>query len=134
MATALIVTAIIIVAAAFGVTRLGLPRPFRDRDCQGRAWRTAFPDASKDEIREFLLLFVEAFAYQKKDKLKFGPQDEVLAIYRAQYPSQWMADALEVETLDLHLERRYGIKLSAVWRPELSLGELFRLTRSQAPG
>ena len=122
---------IMIAAAILGAIGLGLPKPFRDRDCQGRAWRTAFPDASKDEIRGFLSLFAEAFAYPDKEKLKFAPADEVLAIYRAQYPSNWTPDALEVETLDLRLERRYGIKLSTVWDSELSLGDIFKMARSR---
>ena len=109
-----------------------LPRPFHDRTCQGRGWRQAFPSASKQEIREFLTVFVEAFAFSHKEKLKHGPGDSILQIYRARYPSQWMADALELETLAKEVEVRYAVKLESIWHDHLSLGELFESTRKAA--
>lgn len=62
-----------------------LPRPYRFRGCEGRGWRRTFPTASKDEIRSFLLLFVSAFAFADKDKLKFRPDDKILDVYRSLY-------------------------------------------------
>ena len=70
-------------------------------------------------------MFVEAFAYAERDKLKFNPEDRLLAIYRAQYPSQWMADAMELETLDLLVRKRYEVSLSEIWNNDLTLGKLF---------
>jgi hypothetical protein len=102
-----------------------LPRLYQSRRCEGRSWREAFPKASKDEIRTFLLLFVSAFAFSDKDKLKFRPDDKILDIYRALYPSRWMPDALEVETLARDLHARYKLELDLIWSDELTLGEIF---------
>ena len=103
-----------------------LPVPFRSRVCQGRYWRQEFPDASKQEIREFLSLFVSAFAFRETERLKLGPHDTVMAVYRALYSSYWLPDSLEVETLADDLRRKYGVELAAVWNEQdISLGALF---------
>lgn len=109
-----------------------LPRPYRFRPCQGRLWRDAFPDASKDDVRKFLSNFTEAFAFSEKEKLKFNPSDSILEVYRALYPRKWMADALELETLAGDMESKYGVKLESIWHENLNLGELFAATRSGA--
>lgn len=105
-----------------------LPKPYRARSCQGRAWRKAFPSATKLEIREFLALLVSAFAYDDREKLKLAPTDEVLQIYRAQYPSRLQPDALELETLAIDLERQHSLKLEALWKDGLTLGAMFAHT------
>ncbi|WP_295994000.1 hypothetical protein [Rugamonas sp.] len=105
--------------------RPNLPRPYRLRSCEGQGWRRTFPTASKEEIRSFLLLFVSAFAFSDKDKLKFGPDDKILDVYRSLYPSQWLPDALELETLANDLQKRYALNLESVWSDDLTLGELF---------
>src|SRR5262249_57815737 len=74
------------------------PVLYRNRRCQGAAWRRRYPNAAKEEIRAFLLTFADSFSYREREKLKFRPDDAVLAIYRAHYPSTWMPDALELET------------------------------------
>jgi hypothetical protein len=109
----------------------GLPKPFRGRACQGKDWRKAFPNASKEEIREFLQIFVDAFAFKEKERLKFRPGDMILDVYRALYPHKWMADSLEVETFAEDLLRRYGVELHAVWKEDLTLGELFFACRAR---
>jgi propanediol dehydratase small subunit len=102
------------------------PLPFRGRTCQGRRWRQDFPDASKHEIREFLSLFVSAFAFRETERLKFGPYDTVMAVYRALYPNRWLPDSLEVETLAGDLRKKYGVELAAIWNEQdISLGALF---------
>jgi hypothetical protein len=83
----------------------------------------------KDEIRTFLLTFANSFAYREREKLKFRPDDAVLAIYRAHYPRNWMPDALELETFAAKLERQYGLPLTGIWRDTLTLGEIFEATR-----
>lgn len=102
-----------------------LPPPFRQRICQGKGWRTAFPHASKQEIRDFLLLFVDAFAFRQTDKLKLSPEDNVMSLYRSLYPHRWLADALEVETLAEDLRKKYSVELAAVWNEGVTLGALF---------
>ncbi|CAJ0700644.1 hypothetical protein ACU8YE_18590 [Ralstonia sp. VS2407] len=112
----------------------GLPKPFSLRACQGTSWRRAFPSASKFEIREFLLVFVGAFALPDRQKLMLRPDDEILAIYRALYPSQWTPDALELEALANDVEKKYGLEFRRIWNEKLSLGELFALTQQHSHG
>ena len=107
-----------------------LPRRYRFRSCEGRDWRLTFPAESKDEIRSFLLLFASAFAFADKDKLKFRPDDKILDVYRSLYPSRWLPDALEFETLAKDLQNRYELKLESVWSDDLTLGELFTCIRN----
>ena len=99
--------------------------PFRNRTCQGRGWRRSFPDARIKDIRDFLLLFMQAFAFSGDDKLKLNPDDKILEIYKALYPSKWMPDALEFETLAKNLWRKYSVDLGTIWKDELTLGDLF---------
>lgn len=91
----------------------------------GKNWKKSFPNTPKEEIRKFLILFTDAFAFSNKNKLKFEPDDKVLEIYRELYPSKWMADSLEVETLAGELEKEYSINFNEIWYEELSLGEIF---------
>ncbi len=91
----------------------------------GRAWKSVFPDSDKAEIREFLILFSDSFAFSRKDKLKFEPNDKILDIYREMYPSDLMADSLELETLAEDLEKKYNVTFDEFWSETLTLGELF---------
>lgn len=63
-----------------------LPKPYYMRTCQGKGWRLAFPASPKQDIREFLSVFVDAFAFSQKERLKLNPEDQILRIYRAIYP------------------------------------------------
>jgi len=124
--TVLLVSAI---AAAIAWAMLSggkLPVPFTARSCQGRSWYRSFPEASMEEIREFLSTFTESFAFDDGEKLKLNPNDQLLDIYRALYPHNWQADALEFEVLRDDLQSKYGITFSSVWREGLTLGQLFQ--------
>lgn len=125
MAYVLIMLCACLILAALSAYGFSLPRVYRIRACEGRSWRRAFPSASKHELRAFLLFFTAAFAFKDQDKLKFRPDDGILEIYRNLYPSRWMADALEVETLAADLHERHAIELDAIWKDDLTLGELF---------
>lgn len=120
----------LVISSKYGTTNL--PLPYRSRNCEGRSWRAAFPMASKQEIRAFLLLFASAFAFKNNEKLKFGPNDKIFGIYRALYPSHWTPDALELETLANDLRNAHGLELRSIWSEELTLGELFPLVWSPA--
>ena len=103
-----------------------LPRRYRSRNCEGQSWRKAFPSSTKQEIREFLLLFVSAFAFKDSEKLKFSPHDRIWEIYRELKPSRWLADALELETLTEDLLTKYDFSLGEIWSEKLTLGEVFK--------
>ena len=98
----------------------------------GIRWRRRFPDASKTEIREFLTIFVEAFCFSHKRGSCFSPDDCVMDVYRADYPPGSLADSMELETLGLRLEKRYAIDFTAVWRDNITLGELYEHARKRA--
>ncbi len=51
-------------------------------------------------------------------------------IYRELYPSKWMADALEFETLAEDLEKEYGINFNEPWHEDFTLGELFKIVKN----
>jgi hypothetical protein len=128
MSTVAAIVAITILGTLMWSVRFGgyLPAPFRGRTCQGRRWRQEFPDASKDEIREFLSLFGSAFAFREAERLKLGPHDTVMAVYRVLYRNRWVPDSLEVETFAGDLRKKYGVELAAVWKEQdISLGALF---------
>ena len=98
----------------------------------GVRWRRRFPAATKTELREFLTMFIDAFRFDHKRRTRFSPDDRVMDVYRADYPYPWiMADSMELETLGLSLEERYGIDFDAVWREDITLGELYEYTRRQ---
>lgn len=120
-----IIIAVLLGAFLFGKSGGELPKPFRNRTCQGRGWRRHFPRIQIKEIRGFLLFFVKAFAFSDNEKLKLNPDDKIQEIYKALYPSQWMPDALEFETLERDLRQKYSVELGKIWRDDLTLGELF---------
>lgn len=93
--------------------------------CQGQAWRRAFPNASKESIRSFLQVFVDAFAFPTSQRLAFNPDDAVCSIYKKLYPSKWIPDAMEVEVFANELEKRWGVRLESMWSEKLTLGEIF---------
>ena len=117
----------VFVAAAiwFGRNGVPLPKQLRSRSCQGASWRRAFPGNSKQDIRSFLSVFVTACAFHEGHRLKFNPDDSILGIYRAMYPHKWQPDGLELETLEVSIEKKYGVRLAEVWSERLTLGELF---------
>jgi hypothetical protein len=100
------------------------------RRCTGRTWRRTFPSAPTQDIRAFLRIFVESFAFPSKRMLQFAPSDSVSEIYRSATPVGW-PDALELETLEKRLQDAYGLRLRDFWRENLTLGEIFARSREK---
>lgn len=100
-------------------------RPYLDRACNGASWKQRFPSASKSEIRDFLGLFVRAFAFSRKRQLAFSPDDKIMEIYRALYPPGSLVDSLELESFARDFKKTYGIDVLGFWRDDVTLGELF---------
>jgi propanediol dehydratase small subunit len=105
-------------------------RTYWDRVCAGRDWRQAFPEADKDEIRKYLQVFVDAFAFRESRMLKFRPSDKIIDIYRACYPVKGWPDSLELESFAMMVERTYRRDLIKEWNPEMTLGQVFAMTRT----
>jgi hypothetical protein len=114
---------VIFLASAFYVD--GLPKKYRLRKCMGKHWKSEFPNSSKKEIREFLILFTDAFAFSNNDKLNFSPDDKIYDIYSELYPSKFGVDSLELETLAIDIENQYSLCFNELWSEDLTLGELF---------
>lgn len=126
---------VLFLAAGYLVERWKLRR-FWDRPCTGRLWRRAFPDASKDTVREFLATFIAAFGFSDRRRLKFSPADPIMTVYQAVNPTVFGmgVDALEIETFCLLLVKdRYGVDLTRAWHEGITLGEVFTLIRPAPP-
>ena len=120
-----VIVSVLIAFFLWGWYGSDVPKKYRRRYCTGREWKRRFPDVPKAEIRRFLSIVTQAFAFPVQASLQFAPDDKILAIYRAIYPTQWMADALELETLAGDIEREYCVDFMAIWNETLTLGELF---------
>ena len=102
------------------------PEPYRSRPCQGRAWKQAFPEKSKHEIRDYLHTVTDSFVFRKSQKLQINPNDRILALYKTIYPpGQLGIDNLELEAFTINLENKYKINLRAIWSDELTFGRLY---------
>ena len=104
-------------------------RTYWQRACTGICWKRRFPNAPKAEIREFLILFVEAFAFHRKRRCCFSPDDRVMDVYRALYPPGSWVDAMELECFCKMLKKRYGIDFAATWHENITLEEIYEQTR-----
>jgi propanediol dehydratase small subunit len=105
-----------------------LPKKFSERTCQGPEWRKDFPDVTKEEVRAYLLIFVRSFALREDQKLLLSPSDQLMGVYRAIYPNKWVPDGLEVETFQREMEKYYSVDLQAIWKDNITLGEVFTHT------
>lgn len=124
--------AAVVLVFGFVVERVRL-RKFWSRACTGRLWKRRFPQASKTEIREFLDLFIDAFAFSQSRRLCFSPDDRVIDVYRTLYPyPKLMADSMELETFALKAGERYGVDLVPTWQEDITLGEIYEQTHKVA--
>ncbi len=122
----------VLISLPVSIGRRRALRQYWDRACMGIRWRRRFPDALKTELREFLTIFVDAFCFDRRRRTCFSPDDRVMDVYRADYPPGSLSDSMELETLGLSLEKRYGIDFTAVWREDITLGELYEHTKRRA--
>ena len=106
-------------------------RHYWRRACTGFAWKRSVPNARKEDVRLFLGLFTEAFAFPESRRLCFSPSDKPLDVYKALYPfPKFMADAMELETFIESVKETFGVDLLPVWREDITLGELYAKTTS----
>ncbi len=123
---------IIAVGAAVGVlVQHWSLAPYRNRACQGRGWKQAYPEVPPSEVRKFLQTITDAFAISKKLRLKLSPQDKVMALYRA--VTRGTVDALELETWVEDLKKRYGVDITPHWHEQITFGEVFTKVKSGVP-
>jgi propanediol dehydratase small subunit len=104
-------------------------RTYWGRTCTGRAWKSSYPEASKDEIREFLQLFVGAFGFRRSRMLRFEPMDQILSILSKRSPSYLALDPVELKDFVREVRARYGFDLAPEWHEQITLGEVFAKTR-----
>ncbi|NOU35437.1 MAG: hypothetical protein HOO88_01480 [Kiritimatiellaceae bacterium] len=126
---AAVIIGVVILIATIPVERESKRRLQRywDRTCTGANWHSRFPDAPKDELRKFLQTFVDGFAFKDQQRLKFAPDDKVMDVYRALYPSEGWLDSLEIETFSKNLKKVYNFDLATVIDPDVTLGQLFAM-------
>lgn len=122
------------IAATKGSIPESLPKLYRSRSCMGRYWRRRFPSVPKQEIRRFLDIFIDAFAFSPEHKLNFGPDDKLRDIMKAIYTNPFTPDIMEIETLHVDLEERFEIAFPADFGDEnLTLGEVFAFIVDNSP-
>jgi propanediol dehydratase small subunit len=126
----LIGIAVIIMTVLLAIPSWLALRPIYQRDCAGIRWRRRFPEVSAQDIREFLLLFVDAFGFPRKHQLRFRPEDRIMDLYRALNPPDWSLDNMEIEFLSDNFKRRYHVDLIPLWHEGLTLGDIFSYSRS----
>ena len=125
-----LVVAAVVVSAGVGLLVEHLRyRTYWRRTCTGRAWKSTYPEASKDEIREFLQLFVRAFGFRRSRILRFEPMDQILSILSKRYPSYLALDPVELEDFVRKVRARYRVDLAPEWHDQITLGEVFAKTR-----
>ena len=127
--TGAIVAVVLLVVA--GILIGQLPKTYRLRGCQGKRWRERFPEADPGEIRRFLGLFTDGFAFSGKHKLRFHPDDSIIDVYRSLYSRWWSvsADAMELEDFAMRIRDGYGVDLTTVGYPDVTLGQVFQMVK-----
>jgi hypothetical protein len=90
------------------------------------AWKTRFPQCDEARIKGFLRLFVDSFEKPVRAATAFGPEDALMRVYRAKYPLRGEPDCLEFESFSLAIEARYNFDPTDPWRPDMTLGDVFR--------
>ncbi len=108
-----------------------IPLPYRKRESQEGVWRERYGHDLLADIDALLTLLCNAFAFNPDDRFRFGPDDQVMDIYRGCYPrwAFWLVgDSMEIETLMTNLKDRFGIE-SNQWFAEITLGSFADLIR-----
>lgn len=117
---------VLIVICSYGYDGDEAPKPYYFRRCEGRRWKEQFPDVPKDEIRQFLSIFVNSFGFREGDRLKFSPSDRVMDVYHAVYRPMPSVDNLELNEFFCRVEDTYGVDVVSEYGTNMTLGTLFR--------
>lgn len=123
---------ILICALAYAIASLHEDPRFHvywERSCTGRQWKREFPSASKQDIREFLDVFIDAFCFSESRRLQFRPSDRVMDIYQTRHSFPHIGDDMEIESFLLGILRRYDVDVPCDGFERVTLGELFQMTR-----
>ena len=126
--TILISIIIAVIVVVIAILRDQLPKLYKRRNCQGIYWCRKYPDISKEEIKKFLQIFIDAFAFKEKHRCQFKPNDKVMDVYSALYPaglSKLSGDAMELEEFAISLEKEYKIDFDKIWNEDITLGQIF---------
>jgi hypothetical protein len=125
----LVVMVILFVAGRFEWRRSRRLRAFANRPNALVSWQSRFPGKSIDEITTFLHLFANSFSLPSKCEQSFAPDDRIREIYAAKYPAGGIPDEMEFESLVFDFEDRYQVDLNLHWRNDITLGDIFELSR-----
>jgi hypothetical protein len=130
----LIVVVIMLLSIAPDVVGWLRLRKYWLRPCMGRAWRIAFPDAPKQDLRDFLNCVAGAFGFPEKRFLSLHPEDRIMRLYSAANPPilSMGVDGYELERFAEAIERRFSLefdRIESAWHKDIALRDLFDLTR-----
>jgi propanediol dehydratase small subunit len=123
MTAFVIIVLVLLAIAVFGPKFVGTPEPYCSRSCSGRAWRRAFPNADKKQLRDFMQAFVDAFMFSSADRLRFLPSDAVMDVYR-KATGPWV-DNMELDFFVMNLKHQFGFDVEPCWHDQITLGEIF---------
>ena len=88
-----------------------LPSPFCDRDSQEDKWRERYDDERLQVADAVLLLVCDAFCFSPDERYKLQPDDQVMDVYRGQYPpggKLWsQVDCMEMESLMFTFNKKF---------------------------
>ena len=130
LAVLLAVLALVAISVVWDWRRSGrpfcspIPHSYQDRMSQEAAWRQRCGEKIGD-ADAVLTMLCEAFGFNPDDRYKFVPDDNVKDIYRACYPRWKVCDEMEIESLMMDLEKRYGVEVEE-WLWEAPLGEVVK--------
>ena len=94
-----------------GMKNRDLPEPFFSRVSDHKRWQDTFGDdfTLADRV---LCIFCDAFMFDETERYKFEPDDTVMAVYRAVYPSRWTPDSLEHPFMIDALEKEFDFRFN----------------------
>jgi hypothetical protein len=92
------------------------------------AWKQICHNGKLDKADALLRTLCEAFSFNPDDRYCFAPTDRIMNVYRACYP-RWkfwrIADAMEIESLTMDIQRRFQLNDAEV--SEMTLAEVVEL-------
>lgn len=86
-------------------------------------------------MRQALGTITSAFGLQTEDAGRLDPRDRLIDIYRAAYPVEGWADALEFETLWKEMHEHLGVPEAELRDlTSMTVGEVVEVWRSERSG
>jgi hypothetical protein len=110
----IVITAIFVLAAIFGFRSRPSWWLLRERAPDQGLWQRLYTPEQMPVTLSALQAISDAFLLRQDDIYRLRPEDKLLAIYRAAYPSEHTPDSLEFEVLSDKLMRQFHVPESVL--------------------